>query len=123
MFFTVASDFIQSPLARYLLGIIDIVVDRFKYISRFVSSLAWIRLIPNQLRFTESEKDFLLGLLFYLKLKAGKESFILSRRSVVIKGVEHISTNVLVNIWMARVRVPLVLSVGIWICKYSTINT
>ena len=29
------------------------------------------------------------------------------------KGVEHISTIVSVNIWMARVRVPLVLSVGI----------
>ena len=41
----------------------------------------------------------------------------------VVKGVEHISTIVLVNIWVARVRVPLVLSVGIWICKNSTINT
>ena len=31
--------------------------------------------------------------------------------------------NLSVNIWVARVRVPLVLSVGIWICKNSTINT
>ena len=39
------------------------------------------------------------------------------RRSAVVKRVEHISTIVLVNIWVAQVRVPLVLSVGIWICK------
>ena len=42
------------------------------------------------------------------------------RSGAVVKGVEHISTIVLVNIWVARVRVPLVLSVGIWICKNST---
>ena len=42
---------------------------------------------------------------------------------IVVKGVEHISTNVLVNIWVVRVRVLLVLSVGIWICKNSIINT
>ena len=48
----------------------------------------------------------------------------LSRRGAVDKGVEDISTNLLVNIWgVARVRVPLVLSVGIWTCKNSTINT
>ena len=41
----------------------------------------------------------------------------------VVKGVEHISSNLFVNIWVARVRVPLVLSVGIWICKNSIINT
>ena len=35
------------------------------------------------------------------------------RRGAVVKGVEHISTIVLVNIRVARVRVPLVLSVGI----------
>ena len=35
------------------------------------------------------------------------------RRGAVVKGVEHISTVVLVNILVARVRVPLVLSVGI----------
>ena len=46
-----------------------------------------------------------------------------SRRGEVVKGFEHISTIVLVNIWVARFRVPLVLSVGIWICKNSTINT
>ena len=40
-----------------------------------------------------------------------------------VKRVEHISTIVLVNICVARVRVPLVLSVGIWICKNSIINT
>ena len=40
-----------------------------------------------------------------------------------VKAVEHFSTIVLVNIWVARVRVPLVLSVGIWICNNSTINT
>ena len=45
------------------------------------------------------------------------------RRGAVVKRVEHFSTIVLVNIWVARVRVPLVLSVGIWICKNSTINT
>ena len=45
------------------------------------------------------------------------------RRGAVVKRVEHISTIVLVNIWVARVRVPLVLSVGIWIWKNSTINT
>ena len=45
------------------------------------------------------------------------------RRGAVVKGIEHISTIVLVNIWVARVRVPLVLSVGIWICKNSIINT
>ena len=44
-------------------------------------------------------------------------------RGAVVKGVEHISTIVLVNIWVARVRVPLVVSVVIWICKISTINT
>ena len=37
-----------------------------------------------------------------------------SRRGAVVKGVEHISTNLLVNVLGARVRVPLV---GIWICK------
>ena len=41
----------------------------------------------------------------------------ISLRGAVVKGVEHISTIVLVNIWVARVRVPLILSVGIWICK------
>ena len=35
------------------------------------------------------------------------------RRGAVVKGVEHISTHLLVKIWVARVRVPLVLSVGI----------
>ena len=45
-----------------------------------------------------------------------------SRRDAVVKGVEYISTIVLVNIWVARVRVPLVLSVGFWIWKNSTIN-
>ena len=45
-----------------------------------------------------------------------------SRRGAVVKRVEHISTIVLVNIWVGQVRVPLVLSVGIWICKNSTIN-
>ena len=45
------------------------------------------------------------------------------RRGAVVKGVEHISTIVPVNIWMARVGVPLVLLVEIWICKNSTINT
>ena len=44
-----------------------------------------------------------------------------NRRGAVVKGVEHISTNLLVTIWVARVRVPLVLSAGIWICKNSTI--
>ena len=44
------------------------------------------------------------------------------RRSAVVKRVEHISIIVLVSIWVAQVRVPLVLSVGIWICKNSTIN-
>ena len=43
-------------------------------------------------------------------------------RGAVVKRVEHISTIVLVNIWVAQVRVSLVLSVGIWICKNSTIN-
>ena len=47
----------------------------------------------------------------------------LGRRGAVVKGVEHGSIIVLVNIWVARVRVPLVLSVGIWICKNSIINT
>ena len=47
----------------------------------------------------------------------------IGRRGAVVKGVEHISTNLLVNIWVARIRVPLVLWVGIWICKNSTINT
>ena len=47
---------------------------------------------------------------------------ICSRRSAVVKRVAHISTIVLVNIWVAQVRVPLVPSVGIWICKNSTIN-
>ena len=28
------------------------------------------------------------------------------RRGAVVKGVEHISSNFLVNIWVARVRVP-----------------
>ena len=37
----------------------------------------------------------------------------LCRRGAVVKGVEHISTIVFVNIRVARVRVPLVLSVGI----------
>ena len=46
-----------------------------------------------------------------------------SRRGAVVKGVEHIWTNLKVNIWVPRVRVPLVLSVGIWIRKNSTINT
>ena len=46
----------------------------------------------------------------------------LSRRGAVVKGIEHISIIVLVNIWLARVRVPLVLSVGIWICKNAYIN-
>ena len=46
-----------------------------------------------------------------------------SRRGAMVKRIEHISTIVLVNIWVARVRVPLVLSVGIWICKNSIINT
>ena len=45
------------------------------------------------------------------------------RRGAVVKRVEHISTIVLVNIWVVRVRVPLVLSVGIWICQNSIINT
>ena len=40
---------------------------------------------------------------------------VLGRRGAVVKGVEHISIIVLVNIWVAQVRVPLVLSVGIWI--------
>ena len=39
-----------------------------------------------------------------------------SRRGAVVKGVEHI-------VFVARVRVPLVLSVGIWIRKNLTINT
>ena len=47
---------------------------------------------------------------------------LLIRRGAVVKRVEHISTIVLVNIWVAQVRVPLVLSVGIWICKNSNIN-
>ena len=46
----------------------------------------------------------------------------IGRRSAVVKRVEHISIIVLVNIWVAQVRVPLVLSVGIWIRKNSTIN-
>ena len=45
------------------------------------------------------------------------------RRGAVVMGVEHISAIVLVNIWVERVRVPLVLSVGIWIFKNSIINT
>ena len=45
------------------------------------------------------------------------------RRGAVVKRVEHISTIMLVNIWVAQVRAPLVLSVGIWTCKNSTINT
>ena len=45
------------------------------------------------------------------------------RRSAVVKRVEHISAIVLVNIWVAQVRVPLVLLVGIWIRKNSIINT
>ena len=48
--------------------------------------------------------------------------YILIRRSAVVKRVEDISTIVLVNIWVAQVRVPLVLSVGIWISKNSNIN-
>ena len=36
-----------------------------------------------------------------------------SRRGAVVKGVEHISTNLKVNICVARVLVPLVLSVRI----------
>ena len=36
------------------------------------------------------------------------------RRGAVVKGVGHILTIVLVNIWVARVRVQLVLSAGIW---------
>ena len=35
------------------------------------------------------------------------------RRGALVKVVEHISTNLLVNILVAQVRVPLVLSVGI----------
>ena len=46
-----------------------------------------------------------------------------SRRGAVAKGVKHISTIVLVNIWVTRVRVQLALLVGIWICKNSTVNT
>ena len=56
-------------------------------------------------------------------ITSNKEHNRISRRGAVVKGVEHISTIVLANIWVARVRVPLVLSVGIWICKNSIINT
>ena len=44
-------------------------------------------------------------------------------KGAVVKGVEHSSTNLKVNIWVARVRVPLVISVGIWIRKNSTSTT
>ena len=41
----------------------DIVVDSFGLFRG-----EFVILIPNQLRFTESKKDFLLGLLFFLKV-------------------------------------------------------
>ena len=54
----------------------------------------------------------------------GRLSIIVDRlRGAVAKGVEHILKNLKVNIWVARVRVPPVLSVRIWIRKNSTINT
>ena len=56
-------------------------------------------------------------------LKEQKNLLKSNRRGAVVKRVEHISTIVLVNIWVARVRVPLVLLVGIWICKNPIINT
>ena len=62
-------------------------------------------------------------ILFHKRVVLYLASCELSRRGAVVKGVEHISTNLFVNIWVARVRVPLVLSVGIWIRKNSTINT
>ena len=56
------SEFIQL---YYLLFItVIIVVGIFTFISSFVSSLG-IRLIPDQLRFTESKKDILVDLYFY----------------------------------------------------------
>ena len=45
------------------------------------------------------------------------------RRGAVVEGVERISTNLEVDIWVTRVRVQLVLSVRIWIRKNSDINT
>ena len=45
------------------------------------------------------------------------------RRGAVVKGAGHISTIVLLNIRVVRVRIPLALSLGISICKNSTINT
>ena len=47
------------------------------------------------------------------RLVVGYSVFICFRRGAVVKRVEHISTIVLVNTGVARVRVPLVLLVGI----------
>ena len=49
----------------------------------------------------------------YVKRLKLLQTFRSCRHGAVVKGVEHISTIVLVNICVARVRVPLVLSVGI----------
>ena len=65
-------EIVEWEIVGESLFIIDIVVDSFKSISRFACSLSWIHLIPNQLRFTESKKDFLLDLLFLLKVESWK---------------------------------------------------
>ena len=48
-----------------------------------------------------------------LEKKSARTNLVLQKKGAVVKGVEHFSTIVLVNIRVAQVRVPLVLSVGI----------
>ena len=75
--YMVASDF---QLGTYYLLLLLLIASVYSE----VSLLSWIPLIPNQFRFTESKKDFLLDLhFFYLKFKAGKESFITIQINVI----------------------------------------
>ena len=80
----------------------------------------------SALIYNHSEAKLLLISVYSLRVSCfnlNNASNTMHRRGAVVKGVADISTNLLVNIWVARVRVLLVPSVGIWICKNSDINT
>ena len=92
-----------------------------RYGSKGVKRRAFINIIGRSLPIVQNGKIYLpIGRLeryFSDNTRFCTVIRCLGRRSAVVKRVEHISTIVLVNIWVAQVRVPLVLSDGIWICK------
>ena len=103
----------SSPLSKYL----DDTIKFLPTVSQFKSILnKFVR--PKGNTFYAIRDSIGIKLLTKIRvtfsdLRDHRYNHNFRRRGVVVKGVEHISTNLKVNIRVARIRVALVLSVRI----------